>query len=206
MLLARFDSSTKFMVVPLAVWGRLNQAVFSHNGCSEDSLKNTLCECSGTWKTIEFDLVKDPSATTLDANVATVKLPTSSYLEETSSGKCLLLIKPRESDARIDYTLGTSVMQNFYSIFNLEKDSITLAISHGIVPARKSINNNFLIPFAIVASVLALLLTGILFAILRKVKLSQEDLTNASSEQKRQPPVQRNISYLVSSPREIESI
>lgn len=151
--------------------------------------------------------MKDPSLTTLDKNVVPVKLSTSSYLEEISSGKCLLLIKPRESDSNIDYSFGTSVMENFYTIFNLEDNSINLAISHGIVPARKSIDNNMLVPFAIVATVLALLLTGVLFFILKRVNMTEEDLSQVThtnqSSRVQQPPIQRNLSYLSStSPRE----
>lgn len=102
---ANFDSTTKFNVIPLAVWNRLNRVLFVHNQCVEDPIKNSICDChksSSSWTSIHFDFVIDPRENDLTDNVKSFELHPDSYLEEISAGpnkgKCLLLIKAWETE------------------------------------------------------------------------------------------------------------
>lgn len=207
LLTARFDATTKFIVTPHAVWDRLNKLLFQHNNCQADKKNNNICDCSGSWVDIELDLVLNPVEETLNDNTAHLSIPVSSYLEKTStSGKCLLLIKQWETDSNLDYTLGTSFLQNFYSVYDVDNSKILLADSHGFVPTAKHIDNTLLWVFVGVGIFLALLTIGILFAIFKRTRLTEEDLQILARRHPKEVPVKRNISYLVSSPREIESI
>ncbi|EAR98540.3 eukaryotic aspartyl protease (macronuclear) [Tetrahymena thermophila SB210] len=204
-----FDSTSKYIVLPLVVFQRLNKQIFSFNGCSADQSGNYICDCessSSTYVPLIFSFINDPSKKTTENNSVKFTIQPSDYLEKINggakSGQCLLLITSADNSETKDFHFGTSFLQNYYSIYNFDKKLISMAPSHGFVPSELTLDNNYRIPFIIVGAILGFLLVILILCLLKGVKVPQEEPYSDYIK----PHQTTTVSYLVRSPREVESI